>query len=204
MNAVSEQTRRRRNAASTRRDLLAAARARFLQQSYENVGLRDIAGDVGVDVALVGRYFGSKEGLFKEVLRGGRPSRFRKTVSREGLPGFLASLFAEDDGLEQREHVERLLIMLRSASSPAAFEVVRKALRQDVLRPLEAAVGGDDAEIGARLSLAVLMGATMLRTLMTVEPRDACRRDAFRERLLRLFEAAVGAPCAGKETAESS
>ena len=61
---------RARNAAATRHSILVAATRRFLQDSYECVGLRDIAGDVGVDVALVSRYFGSKEELFREVLRG--------------------------------------------------------------------------------------------------------------------------------------
>ena len=46
---------RARNAATTRHSILVAATRRFLQDSYECVGLRDIAGDVGVDVALVSR-----------------------------------------------------------------------------------------------------------------------------------------------------
>ena len=62
----------KKSAAATREKLLASARQRFLRESYDNVGLRDIAADAGVDVALVGRYFGSKEQLFTEVLRGGR------------------------------------------------------------------------------------------------------------------------------------
>ena len=49
---------RQRNAAATREAILRAARARFLSDSYESVGLRDIAGDACVVVALVGRYFG--------------------------------------------------------------------------------------------------------------------------------------------------
>ena len=52
-----------RNAAATQERLLACARRRFLQESYDNVGLREIAGDAGVDVALIARYFGSKEEL---------------------------------------------------------------------------------------------------------------------------------------------
>src|SRR3546814_13123254 len=61
---------RTRNAAATRHAILLAATGRFLQDSYESVGLRDIARDAGIDVALVIRYFGSKEDLFAQVLRG--------------------------------------------------------------------------------------------------------------------------------------
>lgn len=73
--------RRRKDALTTRAEMLAAARRRFLMESYENVGLRDIARDVGVDVALVSRYFGSKEELFREVLHGSdKADKFRIAV----------------------------------------------------------------------------------------------------------------------------
>src|ERR1051326_9243886 len=59
---------RSRNASETRADLLAAARFRFARDGYEATNLRDIATDVGVNVSLVSRYFGSKEGLFQAAL----------------------------------------------------------------------------------------------------------------------------------------
>jgi AcrR family transcriptional regulator len=55
---------RPRNAAQTRADILDAARRRFAAEGYERTTLRAIAGDVGVDAALVIRYFGSKQDLF--------------------------------------------------------------------------------------------------------------------------------------------
>lgn len=54
---------RPRNAEETRAALLAAARLRFARDGYEATNLRDIASDVGVNVALIPRYFRSKEGL---------------------------------------------------------------------------------------------------------------------------------------------
>lgn len=51
---------RRRNASQTRADILSAARRRFAAEGYEGTTLRAIAADVGVDAALVIRYFGSK------------------------------------------------------------------------------------------------------------------------------------------------
>jgi AcrR family transcriptional regulator len=59
---------RPRNAAATRAAILEAATGRFAAESYEQVGMRDIARDVGVDPALISRYFGSKEELFRAVL----------------------------------------------------------------------------------------------------------------------------------------
>ena len=55
---------RARNAQETRADILAAARARFGAEGYERTTLRGVAADVGVDPALVIRYFGSKQDLF--------------------------------------------------------------------------------------------------------------------------------------------
>src|ERR1700744_2863947 len=58
---------RSRDAARTRADLLSAARHRFGQDGYERTTIRAIAADVGVDSALVVRYFGSKQALFAAV-----------------------------------------------------------------------------------------------------------------------------------------
>jgi AcrR family transcriptional regulator len=60
-------TTRPRNAAQTRADILAAARRRFGAEGYDRTTLRAIAADVGVDAALVNRYFGSKQDLFAEA-----------------------------------------------------------------------------------------------------------------------------------------
>jgi AcrR family transcriptional regulator len=57
-------TQRPRNAAQTRADILSAARRRFATEGFERSTLRAIAADVGVDAALVIRYFGSKQDLF--------------------------------------------------------------------------------------------------------------------------------------------
>jgi len=58
---------RGRDAARTRADLLAAARRRFAADGYERTTIRVIAADVGVDPALVIRYFGGKQELFAAV-----------------------------------------------------------------------------------------------------------------------------------------
>ncbi len=52
------------NASQTRADILSAARRRFGAEGYERTTLRAVAADVGVDAALVIRYFGSKQDLF--------------------------------------------------------------------------------------------------------------------------------------------
>ena len=99
---------RAKNAAATRQAMLVAARRRFLQESYENVGLRDVAGDAGVDVALVSRYFGSKEELFKEVLRGDGGEKFSLDIAAGELPERLTGLVMDHDSEHDREKIDRL------------------------------------------------------------------------------------------------
>ena len=48
----------------TRTAILTAARAQFTETGFDGTGLRVIAGRAGVNVALISRYFGSKDGLF--------------------------------------------------------------------------------------------------------------------------------------------
>src|SRR5262249_48062275 len=60
-----ETTPRDRDASRAR--MFEAAKIRFSQNTYEGVGVRDIAADAGVDPSLVIRVFGSKEALFREI-----------------------------------------------------------------------------------------------------------------------------------------
>lgn len=188
---VSCATQRPKKAEVTSGIILQSARRRFLQESYESVGLRDIARDAGVDVALVSRYFGSKESLFREVLAiGSKGEILPPALADRDIPAFLARLFLEQGGDEGNEHVERMLIMLRSASSPTASQIVRETLKHDILLPLAERLDGEAPEVRASLSMAVWMGMTILRTVMSVRPLcdNACDIAPYLE---KLFEAAL-------------
>ena len=184
------QSSRGKSAQTTRQAMLKAAHGRFLQESYENVGLRDIAGDVGVDVALVSRYFGSKEQLFREVLGAGRQEDILPAgISGGEVAAYMAQLFMQQ-GADANEHVERLLIILRSASSPAASKIVREALQKDFLEPFSERLGGEGAELRASISMAVWMGLTIMRNVISVKPLSE-RGCEIEHRLQRLFETAL-------------
>ena len=59
---------RRRDAEATRASILRAAREAFTAHGYDGAGVREIARAAEVDTRLISRYFGSKEGLFAEVV----------------------------------------------------------------------------------------------------------------------------------------
>ncbi|HEX8194007.1 MAG TPA: TetR family transcriptional regulator [Allosphingosinicella sp.] len=190
-------TKRQKNAAATREALLEAARRRFLEESYDNVGLRDVAKDAGVDVALVGRYFGSKEELFREVLRGTCPHWLDADVTAEALPAFLARLAIEAGEGDTQESLDRLLIILRSASSPATSELVRTAFVEDVLEPVARLLPGEDAQSRAAVAFTILMGTKVLRTILGVQPLLQCQACALEAKLELLLTEALLKPLSG-------
>ena len=167
---------RPRNAEATRAAILMAARQRFARDSYDDVGMRDIAGDVGVDAALVSRYFGSKEDLFLKVLdqcsdgadlMDGDRATFGDRVARQAIFGH------GDDG-----SLEHLLVLLRSIGSAKAIELVRRSAHECFFGPFEAWIGGPDAAVRARLAAAFIMGMEVSREItggQTLSPEE-CER----------------------------
>ena len=73
-----ESPRRQEQAAQTRRDILAAAGTLFRERGYAGTSMPQIAAEAGVVVETVYRAFGSKAGLFREVVESalaGGPTR---------------------------------------------------------------------------------------------------------------------------------
>ena len=154
---------RPRNAAATRGAILDAASRRFTAESYDQVGMRDIAKDVGVDPALISRYFGSKEDLFRAViddcgsgadLMAGDRATFGERMAQDLVYG-----------PRKEGKWAWLLIMLRSSSSPKALDVIQRASREGFYQPFVEWVGGDDASIRVRLMSGFMMGLSVSRDL---------------------------------------
>lgn len=193
MTDVTKCTQPPRNAAATRQLILDAARHQFARDSYENVGVRDIAGEVGVDPALVVRYFGGKEQLFREVLDSGKPDAFWDEVDLESLPAHLASLFNEPtmDNGEAEAKIERFLIILRSATSSQASVIVHDAMDEFILGPIASILNAPDGRLRACLALTVLMGSGIFRQIQTAKLICDAGDEVLQRRILRLFEVAL-------------
>ena len=154
---------RPRNAEATRAAILNAARERFARESYDDVGMRDIAGDVGVDAALVSRYFGSKEDLFTAVLDScengadlmtGDRATFGKRIAHEAIY----------EGKSESK-LKGLLILLRSVGSTKAMELVQRTGNERFFNPFAEWVGGPDGAVRARLAAAFVMGMAVSREI---------------------------------------
>ena len=158
---------RSRSAPATRAAILAAARARFAAEGYERTTLRAVAGDVGVDAAMVIRYFGSKEALFAEAadfelrlpdLTGVRPEDFAEVL----LPRFFA-VWEEDATF--------LALLRASATSPRAAAKMREVFATQVAPSLAAALPDHPMErVGL---LGTLMMGLVVERYVLVNPAVA-------------------------------
>lgn len=154
-------TARTRNARGTTADILAAARSRFAADGYERTTLRAVAADVGVDAALVIRYFGSKQDLFAAAaeftlnlpdLSNVEPD----DVAQALLPSFFAVW--EDD--------TTFVALLRAAmTSPTAAETMRGVFATQVA-PALATIVPDNIAQRAGLMGAFIIGLATTRYVL--------------------------------------
>ena len=151
-----------RNARETRADILAAARSRFGAEGYERTTLRAVAADVGVDPALVIRYFGSKQELFAAAanftlnlpdLTGIDPSRVAEVL----LPRFFA-VWEEDTTF--------VALLRASMTSATAAETMRSVFATQVA-PVLAAVTPDHPAQRAGLLGSFIIGLATTRYVLT-------------------------------------
>ena len=186
---IADQTPRRRNAEATRFAILEAARLVFVRDGYDAAGLREIAALAGVDAALVSRYFGGKEELFRSVLNAisnpcevfyGEPEEFSARV---------AEMIVHEP--QDSPKLDCLLMMLRSAASPRAAEVIRRSSEENFYGPVAAWLGGADGDVKARLLGAVMMGLGVVRTLSPDYMLPAEDLARFQDQVRRMIYALV-------------
>ncbi|HEU4323092.1 MAG TPA: TetR family transcriptional regulator [Roseiflexaceae bacterium] len=163
--------RRPRNAVATRAAILAAARAGFGRDSYEHVGVRDIAAVAGVDAALVIRYFGSKERLFVEAVSQEFSLDSLLDGEREQFGERLARYMLEKG--QTPGAFDPLMALLRSATNEQAAGLLRSVLEQQFIEPLARWLGGEQATERAALIVAYMIGLSVTREMLRVEPLSA-------------------------------
>lgn len=183
---------RRRDAAATRSAILEAAKRQFARLGYDLAALRDIAGEAGVDVALVKRYFGGKEGLFTEALKASfHPDRLRNW-SRARFPSEAAEMMAGAVSSDE-ERAQSFQFLLRAATSPTTAPLLSVAMRERFLAPIASWLGGEDAAARARVLAATFTGLLVER-LIRDEPLQGREREVFVARVTAQFEALIAAP----------
>jgi AcrR family transcriptional regulator len=151
------------DAAETRRALLEAAHHRFARQGYDATTLRQVAGDAGVDPALVIRYFGSKERMFAEVTR---PAPVLEPIIRETPLDRLGEALLRQMLSCAGETEDPMLALLRSSGYERFAAIFRDAFESDLRGILEERLAGPDASLRAELVGAQVVGLKLIRAML--------------------------------------
>jgi AcrR family transcriptional regulator len=175
---------RRPGANETRDAILAAARDAFAAHGYEKATIRGIAREAGVDPALVHHFYGSKEDVFRaavgnvlapiaEAMAGiGRGADPR--ISSQRLARVLV-------GLWEREPTKGALVgAVRAAvTSETAAELLRGIVQEHAIAAVAASTNQPDAELRANLIGATMVGITVARQVLALEPIASLSEDAL-------------------------
>ena len=164
---------RRPGTSGTREAILEAAQRGFAALGYDRTTIRAIAADAGVDPALVGHFFGSKQQLFltvidlpfdaEEVLPGILRGN-RRTVG-ERFARFIVGV------LEDEQARSVIVAMVRAAATePEAARMLRELISRRVFRPIAETLGADDAPLRATLVGSQIVGVVVARYIVAVEP----------------------------------
>ncbi len=189
---------RRRDAAATRAAILRAARAAFTEHGYDGAGVREIARAADVDARLIGRYFGSKEGLFAEVV----DIAFEKSMmmTPELNEEAARQLLTATD-----PHVhDGLLLTLRSVANPQAAAVMRASLERNYQARLADALPGEDTTGRSALLIAICAGMLMNRMVLGSTALNAPDAERLVPLLRAALDAVADAPGAAKAADDTS
>lgn len=162
---------RRPGPTETRESILAAARTLFGERGYDGATIRAIAGQAGVDPALVHHFYGSKEQVFVAAMQVPfNPSDVmprllegpREQVAERMLRFFL-EVWNDPDGRAA------FLGMVRSAmTNEQAAAMTRQFLRQTLFTRVVGALGVPP--LRAEAAISHLIGTMLMRYVLRLEP----------------------------------
>ncbi|HEX4701589.1 MAG TPA: TetR family transcriptional regulator [Pseudonocardiaceae bacterium] len=160
---VDEELGRRRDATATKAALLSAARELFIERGFDHTTVRDIAALAGANQALLFRYFGSKEALFRAAMTNQSHQLLAETPPEQLVGRVLARMLAPDAPPAKDNP---LYALLRSSANEHTAAVFRDDLGARYRRVLASLTDADDAETRADLVLAWLLGIGLLRSVL--------------------------------------
>ena len=189
---------RARDAEQTRQSLLEAARSRFARDGYAATTVRQIAEDAGVNVALINRYFESKEGLFETCLTSAAGALAESAEDVAGLAQ-LAEAIADRVivATPQGDLANALMLLLRSSGDERAEHVRVHMLRAfgEMLARVAGWVpgrsDGDELLLRAQLVLASAIGIVALRS-SGLEPMASVNSDQLSIPMRELVSVVLG------------
>ncbi|HEX9337935.1 MAG TPA: TetR family transcriptional regulator [Pseudonocardiaceae bacterium] len=160
---VDDEVGRRRGATATKAALLSAARELFIERGFDRTTVRDIAALAGANQALLFRYFGSKEALFRAAMTSQGHQLLAETPPEQLVGRLLARMLAPDAPPAKDNP---LYALLRSSANEHTAAVFRDDLGEPYRRVLASLTDADDADTRADLVLAWVLGIGLLRSVL--------------------------------------
>ena len=168
-----------RDAQATQAKLLQAARSYFAAHGFERSTVRAIAAEAGVNVALISRYFGSKEELFAQAVAIDLAlPDLAGTPHKEIGPRLVEHFFRRWEG---KPADDLLQVLIRTAAThPAAAAKIRTILAQQIEPAVMAFTQSEHAGPRAALIATQILGLAYCRYVLELSERDLPRALAVR------------------------
>ena len=171
---------RRPGGPDTRGQILAAARRSFADKGFGATTIRAVAGEAGVDPALVHHYFGAKDDLFLAALEVPvDPRQLLPSVFAPGVDGAGERLLRLFLSVWEDPHARLpLLALVRTGLRQEAPEsLLRQGLLRMLLTPMRGVLPADEADRRVQLVASQLSGLVVTRYLLVLEPLASMSTD---------------------------
>jgi AcrR family transcriptional regulator len=171
---------RRPGDSGTREAILDAARARFSSEGFRGATVRAIAGDAGVDPALVMHFFGTKQALFVAAMEFPLdPAEIVPRLLGPGVDGLGERLLRFLLGIiDELGDANPMLGLVRSAvTHPDAARMMREFLGEAILDRIAAGIDADRPRLRADLCASQIVGILVARQILALPELAAADRE---------------------------
>ena len=178
-----------RGEGETRKRIVEVATRHFADASYDDVALRTIAAEVGVDVSYVHHSFGSKEQLFLAVLDAADSDPDLSGVNPDDLARHIAGRLL-GRRRSQQEEIDQLFLLIRSLTNRKTSRVIAERLESYRIGPLRDKLG-DDKPFRAGLVMSLSVGFIILQNLLLLPAVTDVDPDEAEELVTRALEGII-------------
>ena len=169
----------RRDPVATKARLLESARLVFSEKGYEGSGLREICRNAGVDQALVKRYFGSKEALFREIFAVdswlNQIGVERKDELGKAIADFWLGRPHDNAGFDAT------MALLKSVGSHQVNAQLREVVEDQHVDQLAKLIGGRNSKQRAALIISQIIEIDVSRRVLEVESMSHKHKNTIRD-----------------------
>jgi len=162
---------KRRNPATTKAKILAAAQKVFAERGYAQTGLRDIAKEADVSSALPVTYFGTKAGLFEAALESALNMTFTSDETGDRRKHFGKDFMQTVGDRERPMNVPAMIAL--SIGNDEATAITSQFAKDHIIKPIAKWLGPPRARERAYLIMVISTGFAIFNRHVIVDESAA-------------------------------